>query len=575
MEKNDCSKMILKGNIKQDLILYNGTIITLDSSSRIAEAIAVRDGSIVAVGASAELLANASPETQLIDLRGRTLVPGFFDAHPHMDREGLKQRGGISIAGLCSVAGIVNAVRNAVRSTKPGEWILLMPMQMPGREYPYMNRPEQLSEGRFPTRYDLDDVAPNNPVYIRAVWGYWSRRPFPSVANSMALNLAGVTRDTPAPLNTEIVKDARGEPTGVFLEWNFMPVLEYTLFKILPRFTYADRVESVRLGCAAYSAVGTTSGYEGHGLTPSIIRAYREVRERGELTVRIHAPYSMATAAMEDRKISDLLYHYAGLASGRGSVDDTFRVEGVMLGNGNNDPKVVELIAREYPYEQWAGFFAQSLPPNDTFVRLAIEAGHLDLRVSHMCSRNIEEELNAYEAIDKKVSIRDRRWVLMHVMQTTPEQLKRIKALGLIVETIPTAMYMASDRPSRLDKLGDKGIPIRQMIDAGIPVTLGSDGTPNSMLWAIWEAVARWDEDSKSRLGDSRLTREEAMRLIQNGHMIMWNEDRFGSLEVGKMADLVVLGDNPLTCPEERIKDIPVDLTIVGGKIVYERITGE
>jgi predicted amidohydrolase YtcJ len=113
---------------------------------------------------------------------------------------------------------------------------------------------------------------------------------------------------------------------------------------------------------------------------------------------------------------------------------------------------------------------------------------------------------------------------------------------------------------------------LRELIDADIPVALGSDNVPHSMLWTMWEALVRWDEDSKSRLGESRLTREEALRLAtQTGHMITWNEDRLGSLEVGKMADLVVLGDNPLRCQEDGIKDIPVDLTIVGGKVVYDR----
>jgi predicted amidohydrolase YtcJ len=568
MKNQDYPKRASKGDVTPDLILHSGTVITLNRSSTMAEALAVRGDRILGCGTSAELLGKAAPETRRIDLGGRTVVPGFYDAHPHMDREGLKFLGGIPIAGLRSVADICNVVRNAANSVKPGEWIVLMPMGTPPLDY--VNRPEQLREGRFPTRYDLDEAAPDNPVYIRAVWGWWSHRPFPSVANSMALHLAGIGRDTPAPYNVEIIKDRRGgEPTGVFLDRSFAPVLEYTLFKVLPRFTYADRIEGVRRASEAYSAVGTTSGYEGHGLTPTVIRAYCEVHNRGELSVRIDTPYSMPTAAMDDRHISDLLYHYSGTASGRGIGDDMFRVEGIMLGNGN--PQVAELLGREYPYEQWAGHFIQALPPNDRFVRLAVEAAHLGLRVSRSVCYDLEEELNAYEAIDKKVSIRDRRWVFMHLIQANPKQLKRIKELGLIVTVEPNFMYMASDRFG-LDQLRDEGIPLRQLIDAGIPVALGTDNVPHSMLWTMWEALARWDEDSKTRLGQSQLTREEALRLVtQTGHLITWNEDRFGSLEAGKMADLAVLGDNPLTCPEDRIKDIPVDLTFVGGKQVYER----
>src|SRR5947208_7654862 len=209
-----------------DLILHSGKIITLDGSSRLARAISVRSGQVVAVGDDAALLKDAAPTTQLLDLAGRSVLPGFFDAHPHADREGLKARGGIPIAGLHSVADIVEVVKRTAQTTAAGEWIVLMPMGEPPHEY--ISRPEQLVEGRFPTRHDLDGVAPDHAVYIRAVWGWWSRRPFPSVANSLALRRAGVTRDTPAPHNVGIVKAAPGEPTGGFLEKTFVPALGST-----------------------------------------------------------------------------------------------------------------------------------------------------------------------------------------------------------------------------------------------------------------------------------------------------------------------------------------------------------
>ena len=150
-----------------DLILHGGKIITLDASSRLAQAISVRSGHVVAVGDDAALLKDAAPTTPLIDLEGRSVLPGFFDAHPHADREGLKARGGIPIAGLHSVAGIVDVVKRAAQTTPAGEWIVLMPMGEPPHEY--ISRPEQLTDGRFPNRHDLDAVAPDHAVYIRAV----------------------------------------------------------------------------------------------------------------------------------------------------------------------------------------------------------------------------------------------------------------------------------------------------------------------------------------------------------------------------------------------------------------------
>ena len=548
-----------------DLILHNGKIITLDHSSRIAQAISVRAGRVVAVGDDAALLKDAAPTTKRIDLAGRSALPGFFDAHPHADREGLKARGGIPIAGLHSVADIVDVVKRAAQTTPAGEWIVLMPMGEPPHEY--ISRPEQLIDGRFPTRHDLDAVAPDHPVYIRAVWGWWSRRPFPSVANTLALEWAGVIRDTPAPHNVEIVKDARGEPTGVFLENNFVPILEYTLFRDLPRFKYSDRLESVRLGAQAYVAAGTTSLYEGHGLTPTVIRAYRETAERGALPLRMHTPVSMPSAAFDDKRLLDLFYHYAGVAGGRGRGDDILRVEGINLG-GHADSTVADIIAAGYPYDQWAGHFYQAMT-QERFVKLGIEAARLGLRVNCVVSRDLEYALSAYEAIDKEVRIRERRWVVIHLNQASDAQIRRMKALGVIATVVPGFLWMASDRYG-LDKLGEEAIPIRRMLDGGVPVALSTDGVPYSMLWTAWEAIARWDDDGQRQLGNSRLTREEALRMAaQSGHRLTWNEERYGSLEVGKVADMVVLAEDPLSCDLDLLKDIRVDRTFLGGRQAF------
>jgi predicted amidohydrolase YtcJ len=155
-------------------------------------------------------------------------------------------------------------------------------------------------------------------------------------------------------------------------------------------------------------------------------------------------------------------------------------------------------------------------------------------------------------------------------MRATPRQIERIKSLGLIVEVLPTAMYRTKGL-SPLDTLTDEAIPIKALIDADIPVVLGSDGNPNSMLWVMWETLTRWDEDRQCRLGDSGLTREDVLRIIQNGHIMSWNEDKLGSIELGKLADIIVLDENPLSCPEDQIKDISADICILGGKVVHER----
>lgn len=547
-----------------DLILHNGTVLTLDSKSRTAPAVAVKDGMVSAIGASADVLAGRGRTTRVIDLGGRTACPGFHDAHAHMDREGLKSRGGYSLAGCHSVAEIVAAIKKAVQRTPKGEWVVCMPLGTPKLDY--ISRPDQLEEGRFPTRHDLDAVSPDNPVYIRVPWGWWVHRPFVAVANSAALRRAGISRATEAPYNVEILKDEAGEPTGVFLDRTYAPVLEFTLFRCVPRLTFEDQVAGCRLGAAAYSAVGTTSIYEGHGLTPSIIEAYRRVHEEGALTVRVHTPLSVPSASIDDRRMAELIQQWAGRLSGRGRGDALFRTEGICVDVANAEAAAI--IGQDYPYTAWAGHFYQSLP-HERFVKFGVQAARLGIRLNCLVCYDLERVLRAYEAIDAEVPIRDRRWVMIHIIEASPEQIARMKRLGVVATVTPNFMYMASDR-FNLQKIGDHAMPIREMLDAGVPVALSSDNVPYSMLWTMWEAMVRFDRDSGKYLGKSGLAREEALRLITaTGPLLTWEESVKGTLELGKLGDIAVLEENPLTCAEDALKDIAVVHTFVGGRETF------
>ena len=551
-----------------DTILHNGKVITLDGASSIAEAVAFRDGRISGVGESAGLLKDKAPHTKVVDLAGKTVTPGMFDAHPHLDREGLKARGGIRIQGQETVADIVETVRRAAARTPPGEWIVVMPMERQMGPYfdNFVNGPEQLEDGRYPDRHDLDKAAPDHPVYIRAVWGWWCRPPFPSVANSAALKVAGITAETPAPFNCEILKDSKGEPTGVFLERNHCPVLEYTILGCVPRFSHEDRVASVRLGVRLYSEVGTTACYEGHGLTHPLVDAYRQVEAEGGMTLKMHTPLSVPTSSLNDRQVADLLRTWANAFGGPGSDGGLFRCEGVTFDMGQ--PDVAAIIGRGYPYEQWAGHFYQSVPL-ERFVELGVMAAKLGIRVNCLACYDLEALIKAYEEIDKQVSIRDKRWVMVHLMDGTEKHLKRLKKLGVIATIIPNVMYWFPERFG-LDKLMDLGSPVRQCLDMGVPLALSTDNVPYSMFFVMWEALARWDEAAGRHLGDANLTREEAMRCaMQSGHLLSFDEDKRGSLEVDKMADAIVIDEDPLTCDEEKIKDIRVLRTYLGGREVY------
>jgi predicted amidohydrolase YtcJ len=548
------------------LILHGGTVRTLDARDRVATAIAVRGERIAAVGDDASALALRGPGTQVVDLAGRCVVPGFFDAHPHLDRLGLRARAGVPIAHCTSVAQIVDAVREAAARTPPGEWIVTLPMGAPPDGY--FTEPSQLAEGRFPDRHDLDRAAPEHPVFIRSPWGWWSRLPLPAVANSRAMALAGVGRDTPDPYRIEIVRDASGEPTGVFLERNRAPTLEYVLFGCVPRFSWEDRLEGLRVGARLTVAAGTTAAYEGHGLTPALIDAYRQLAADDALPLRMHALLSVPSATFADAAIASQLDAWAPRLAGRGRATGLLREEGVCLDVA--DPQVAAILARGWPYEHWAGHFYQALP-QDRLVALGIEAARRGLRVSVLVCYELERVLQAFEAIDARVPIRELRWVAVHVTAATPRQIERIRALGLVATVTPGFMYRAPDRFG-LRALGAAGTPIRALLDGGVPVALSTDGVPHSMLFATWEALARWDEDSGEALGDSGLSRTEALRLATvAGHVLTWDEARRGALAPGLDADLVVLDDDPVECPLERLPGLGVERTGVAGRVVHER----
>ena len=550
-----------------DFILHNGRVLTLDPARPEAQAFSVRDGRIAAVGDSADILRARGRVTRILDAGGRTVTPGVFDAHPHMDREGLKARGGIAIEGLASVSEIVEAVREAASRTPAGEWIVLMPMQLaPEHGMPrYVSEPGQLAEGRFPDRRDLDAAAPDHPVLIRGIWGWWGVPPFPSVANSAALALSDVDRDTKAPHGTEIERDAAGEPTGVMRETNRAPILEYTLFGALPRFTFEDRLAAARTSPRAYNAVGTTAGFEGHGLTPAIVESYRRADEAGDLTVRLTTTLSVPSGKMDDREVGDYLRGWADRIAAPGHREGNLATDGICLDFG--DPNVARIIATGYPYEQWAGHFYQSVA-FDRLVGIATLAAELGIRLACI-AYDIEALLRAYEAVNAKVPIADRRWVIMHLTRATDDQLRRIKALGLIVTVTPNFMYHATTRLG-LDELGAEGTPIRRVVDAGIPVALSSDNVPVSMFWAMWSALTRYAADLDTRLGQSLLARDEALSLMtKTGHLLTWDEDRRGTIAPGMDADFAVLDRDPLTCPEDEIRETRALRTFLGGEEVY------
>ncbi|MFQ5912684.1 MAG: amidohydrolase [Nitrospinota bacterium] len=557
----------MAGKQRADYLFLNGRVLTLDKKSTTAQAAAVRGDRILTVGRTASLKKLAGPRTEVLDLRGKILLPGFVDTHAHMDREGLKHLYP-SLAGARSIADIQGVIRREVRRSKPGEWIVTMPIGEPPYYFDPLNT---IQEGRPPRREELDAVAPENPVYIRGIWGYWGRPPIISAANSLALRLAGITRTTRAPhRRIQIEKDPRtGEPTGVFREMNYIPTLEFTLLKVAPRFTAIDRVRALRRSMQVYNAYGITSAYEGHGVAPEVIAAYREVWTRREMTVRVYLVLSPTWGSVSEAE--RVMADWAAFG-GRGFGDEWLKIGGVFLEYGGNR-QMAKTLEREVPYTGWAGFFYKAHTPGE-FRRLAGLAGRHHLRVHTIASYDLEGPLQALEDLAQEIPLKDLRPVFVHVLFATPDQIRRMRRLDIRATTIPLnllwkrGVFLLDDLRSAA-----RAVPLRSFLRAGHPCALSTDNVPPNPMHILWAAEARKERTTGQVLGAREcVPREDLLRAFtSHGAYLSFEENQKGSLEPGKLADLVILSEDPLSIPIDGLRDIEVLLTMVGGKIVYQR----
>jgi predicted amidohydrolase YtcJ len=550
-----------------DFLFLNGRVLTMDKQLRIAQAVAVRGNRIVAVGRASSLKKLVSRRTEVLDLQGKALMPGFIDAHAHMDREGLK-RIYPSLAKARSIADIQAIIRKEAKQRKPGEWIVTMPL---GRPPFYFDPLSTIQEGRPPTREELDEAAPKNPVYIRGIWGYWSRPPIISVANSMALRLAGITRKTRAPHGgVQIERHPRtGRPTGVFRETNFVPTLEFTLFKVVPRFTHADRVKALRRSMQLYSASGITSVYEGHGVAPEVIAAYRELWGRGEMTVRSYLVLSPSWRAISDAERTMADWSPFG---GAGFGDEWLKIGGVFLEYGGNRQSA-KFCGKEFPYTGWAGFAYKCHTPEEyrDLARLAVRHR---LRINTYVGEEFEGPLRVLEGLNRETPLKDLRTVFVHVLFATPSQIRRMRRLNIHATCIPlNHLWKRGLSLLQEPRKAARAVPLRSFQRARLPFALSTDNVPHNPLYILWAAEARKERTTGRVLGTGeRISRGDLLRsFTQNGAHLSFEETQKGSLEVGKLADFVVLSEDPLRVPTDDLKDIEVLLTMVGGKVVHQK----
>ena len=536
------------------ILLAGGKVVTLAPDSRVTEAILIDGERVAATGTVAEMRERAGAGMREIDLAGKTVIPGLIDAHAHLDREGLKPIFP-SLSGCRSTDEVVARVAALARDARPGEWVVTMPLGSPPQ---YRDAPAP------PTREMLDGAAPDNPVYIRPIWGYWRDAPGPEVlvscANSRALQLAGVTRDTkpPSPAVT-ICRDPLGEPNGVFEERTQASVVELVLFRMIPGFTPPLRREGLMRGMRVYNATATTSVHEPHGVAQEVIDVWRAAHADGALTVRAQLVHSPSWT--KGAKVADL-------AGNEG--DEWLRLGGMFIEVGGGPDARARASAA--PYTSWAGFNYDCGLPREELLPVLVEAARHKIQVSGL-STNF---LPIFDQVAQQAPIAGLRWIAQHLGAADKDEIALMVRHGIGITPL-TKRYVDKEGNAPGNKFCNPAdetfMPLKTLMSAGVRVGLETDNVPPTLWNAIWHTVARRDRfGNEVTPASEKLTREQALRAATLGSAsLMFREHELGSLEPGKYADLAVLSADPLTCDEDMLPTLAAEMTMVGGKIVYDR----
>lgn len=538
--------------MQADTILTRGKILTVDAGFAIVPALAIRDGRVLATGTDDAITALAGPNTRRIDLAGRTVLPGLIDAHCHMLATGLLL-GDIGLHDCRTVPEVLARVAARAARTPPGEWII-------GRGWDE----SVLAEGRPPSRAELDEVAPYNPVCLHRVWNKL-------MANSEALAVAGIDRDTPdpdpaLPYAGSFDRDADGEPTGLFRDR-----AKDLIVRHIPPPTTERKVAALGRVSRAFNALGLV-GAADPGLYPDDLRAYYLARQRGDLTVRTGlclAGWGFGTAAWEPQIkpwIASL-----GVAGGFGDDHLWFDAVKFMVDGGIGD----RTAALHEPYAG-SDERGQFIVPEEALPELVRWCHDRGWPVeSHTCGDRAQDAVvAAYAAAYEAAPAPHLRHRIHHAYLPTPAALATMARHDIpAVVNPPFLHYMGESFVASLGAARAARMkPARDYLAAGIALAGSSDSTVSDYnpFVGIWTMIARRTLPGRELGPEQRLTRAEALRLYTSGAAYALRREReWGSLEPGKWADLVILERDILTCPEEEIRELRPSRTFLGGREVY------
>jgi predicted amidohydrolase YtcJ len=534
-----------------DLVVINAKVLTMDADSSVAEAIAIRDGKILAVGSSASIKALIGTQTRVFDVAGKTVVPGLIDTHAHFKAAGMTDYV-VNMSRAKTVAEALDAIKAFAAKKKPGEWIVGGPW----------HPPSQLAEKRYLTRQEIDSAAPNNPVYLRTVGHF-------SMANSLALQSAGVDKSTANPAGGSFERDAAGELTGVLVETAIDRVE-----KAVPPWTDEDEIQQFKLAEGVLNGFGITSAVEG-ATEARDIRTLQKIALAKEATLRVGLMFRPEPPA--EMAAWEAIMSGNGASSGFG--DDWLKFAGIKIFYDGGMTLKTALMRDVYPdsHDDYHGI-AQQTP--ERLKQLISICNRYNWRVGvHVVGDlGIDQVLDAFEAADKEKSIRDRRFVLIHASLIRPEQMERAHKLGVRVDFQNVFMW---DKAATVERflgraVADRAVPTKTLIDKMGLDNLGA-GTdfpvnPINPLLNMYIMVTRKDPNGNVYGASEAISREQALRLYTSAAArYTFEEAKKGTLEPGKLADLVVLSADYMTVPEDQIKDIKASITMVGGKVVFQR----
>ena len=521
-----------------DTVLLNGKIVTLDPRSAIQEALAIDDGHIIAVGSSADMRKLAGPATRVVDLRGRTVIPGLIDSHLHAIRAALSFSTEVNWIGARSLEEALGRIRAAARTMKPGSWLIVAGGW----------NVQQFEENRRPTQAELTTVAPNNPVYVQLGYGW-------SMLTPLAHKALGISSDADLPSGGRLERDGNGALTGGVTGAQNAIV---ALFDRLPKPTFAEQVEGTKAFFRELNRLAITGAGDpgGNNLTSTDYQALFKVWRDKAMTVRVAYTLNGQTPGKEFEELRDL----TGLLP-MGFGDDMLRFNGLgeritVAMNNNNAPSQADKDAY-YRIVKWAAERGMSL---------TMHWGS-DVSVDHL--------LAIFERVNAEIPIAPLRWSIAHLNDASLASLRRMKALG-VGWTMQDAMYFGGEQ--FLKQAGPDAArrtpPVETARKMGVVVGAGTDAHRVASYNPF--TALQWLLDSKTVSGivmrgpEEIPSRMDALRFYTLGSAwFSFDEDVRGSLEVGKLADLAVLSDDYMTVPVEKIGGLESVLTMVGGKVVY------